>query len=119
MTTINWSATAPTGLTITPSSGNITVPAFGSGSQSFSVAAAANTPEGYYSVTFSAQTSDGSKLQSLSLPVVVAQPGSLLGLFNNIGISDDSNPGAANFDGVGFSYSAQQLANDGYTPGRR
>jgi predicted alpha-1,2-mannosidase len=115
--TINWSATAPSGLSITPSSGSITVPAFGSGSQSFSVAAAANIPEGYYSITFSAQTSDGSKLQSLSLPVVVAQPGSLLGLFNNIGISDDSNPGAANFDGDGFSYSAQQLANDGYTPG--
>jgi hypothetical protein len=49
--------------------------------------------------------------------VVVAKPGSLLPFFNNIGISDDNNPGAADFDGDGFSYSAQLLAQNGYTPG--
>jgi hypothetical protein len=47
----------------------------------------------------------------------VAKPGSLLPLFNSIGISDDSNAGAANIDGDGFSYSAQALAQAGVTPG--
>ena len=115
--TLSWSATAPSGLTITPSSGSFSVPANASGNQSFTVAAGANMQEGYYSISFSAQTSNGTKLPPLTMSVVVAKPGSLLPFFNNIGISDNSNPSAANFDGDGFSYSAQQLAQNGYTPG--
>ena len=38
--------------------------------------------------------------------------------FDNTGISDDSDPGSANFDGSGYSYSAQQLAAVGIAPGR-
>jgi beta-galactosidase len=37
--------------------------------------------------------------------------------FNNKGISDDSDISAANFDGVGNSYSAQTLAAAGLAPG--
>ncbi len=37
--------------------------------------------------------------------------------FNNVGTSDNSNPAAGNFDGVGYSYSAQSLAAAGLTPG--
>jgi phospholipase C len=37
--------------------------------------------------------------------------------FDNVGISLDSNQGAANFDGGGFSFSATGLANAGLTPG--
>ncbi|SEG68147.1 beta-glucosidase [Actinacidiphila yanglinensis] len=37
--------------------------------------------------------------------------------FDNTGISDDSDPGSANFDGSGYSFSAQQLATAGITPG--
>src|SRR5205823_8892895 len=112
-----WSATASSGLTITPSSGSFTVSANSSGNQSFTVAAGANTPEAYYRISFSAQTGNGTKLPPLTMSVVVAKPGNLLPFFNNIGISDDSNPSAADFQGDGFSYSAQQLAQDGYTPG--
>ncbi len=36
---------------------------------------------------------------------------------NNIGTSDSSNPAAGNFDGKGYSYSAQSLAAAGLTPG--
>src|SRR5579872_4170244 len=115
--TITWSATAPTGITITPSSGSFTVPVGGSGNQSFTIAASANLQEGYYSVPFSVKTSNHAKLPPLSMLVVVANPGSLLPFFNNIGISNDSNPSNADFDGSGYSYSAQQLASDGYTPG--
>ncbi|HET9059551.1 MAG TPA: beta-1,3-glucanase family protein, partial [Acidimicrobiales bacterium] len=37
--------------------------------------------------------------------------------YNNTGISADSNPGGANFDGGGWSYSATALANAGTSPG--
>jgi beta-glucosidase len=37
--------------------------------------------------------------------------------FDNVGITDDSDPGAGNFDGSGYSFSAQNLAAAGITPG--
>jgi len=37
---------------------------------------------------------------------------------NNAGISSDSTPGAANFDGVGYSYSAQALQAAGFAQGQ-
>ncbi len=37
--------------------------------------------------------------------------------YNNSGTSDDSNPSAANYDGVGHSYSAQALQGANITPG--
>ncbi|MEU8581250.1 SGNH/GDSL hydrolase family protein [Streptomyces abikoensis] len=39
-------------------------------------------------------------------------------LFDNRGVSDDSRPGAADFDGRGDSFSAQELRAAGWTPGR-
>jgi beta-glucosidase len=42
---------------------------------------------------------------------------SLSSAFGNPGISDDSNPGAANLDGGNTSYSAEALAAAGLTPG--
>ncbi len=41
----------------------------------------------------------------------------LAAAFNNVAISDESNPTTANFDGDGDSYSAQALAAAGATPG--
>lgn len=37
--------------------------------------------------------------------------------FNTVGVTDDSNPVPGNFDGSGYSYSAQALASVGVTPG--
>ncbi len=37
--------------------------------------------------------------------------------YNNVGISDNSNPAAGNYDGSGYSYSAQALAAVGLAPG--
>jgi predicted alpha-1,2-mannosidase len=116
-TSIKWSATAPAGLSVSPTSGSFNVPGNGTGNQSFTVSAAAGTAEGYYNITFSAQTSSGQQLPPVSLPVVVANAGSLLPYFNNAGIADDTNPGSADYDGVGYSYSAQQLAQAGFKPG--
>lgn len=46
------------------------------------------------------------------------QPVPLAQLFDNTAISDDSRPGAADFDGAGNSLSAQDLTAAGWTPGR-
>ncbi len=116
-TTLTWSATAPTGLTVAPSTGSFTVAGNGTNSQAFVVSASSTLAEGYYTITFSVQSGNGQQLPPLSLPVVVAKPGSLLPFFNNIGISDDNNSSGADFDGDGYSYSAQQLASAGFTPG--
>ncbi|MEV6848018.1 glycoside hydrolase family 3 C-terminal domain-containing protein [Actinoplanes sp. NPDC051411] len=48
--------------------------------------------------------------------VNVAYP-NLAAAFNTVAVSDDANPAAANFDGSGYSYSAQALATAGVTPG--
>jgi hypothetical protein len=50
----------------------------------------------------------------LDLPVLF---GSVADAFNNTGISDNSNPGSVNFDGSGYSFSAQALASVGLVPG--
>lgn len=114
--TVQWSATPPSGLTLTPASGSFAVAANGNAKQSFTVAAGANMAEGVYSIPLTAQNSAGVKLPISALTVVVAKPGNLLGEFNNAGISNDGQ-GNANVDGDGYSYSAQQLAAAGYTPG--
>ena len=48
---------------------------------------------------------------------VVSAYATLAGAFNNAGISDDSDISAADFDGVGNSYSAQTLTAAGLAPG--
>ncbi|MDT4905172.1 MAG: beta-glucosidase [Pseudonocardiales bacterium] len=37
--------------------------------------------------------------------------------FDTVGVTDDSNAAVGNFDGAGYSYSAQGLASKGITPG--
>ncbi|MBV9709335.1 MAG: lectin, partial [Ktedonobacteraceae bacterium] len=103
--TITWSATPPTGLNVTPSTGSFPVSGNGTGSQSLSVSASSSLTEGFYTISFSVKSGNGQQLPPLSLPIVVAKPGSLLPFFNNIGISNDNNSSAANFDGEGYSYS--------------
>jgi beta-glucosidase len=48
--------------------------------------------------------------------VSIAYP-NLAAAFNTVAVSDDANPTAGNFDGSGYSYSAQALASVGVTPG--
>ncbi|GCE18892.1 hypothetical protein [Dictyobacter kobayashii] len=50
-------------------------------------------------------------------PTPTGTPTSGGAVFNNAGISDDTNPGAANFDGGHRSYSAQELRNNGINAG--
>ncbi|MEV6851549.1 glycoside hydrolase family 3 C-terminal domain-containing protein [Actinoplanes sp. NPDC051411] len=66
------------------------------------------------SVTFTDDT--GTHTVSGSSRVSLPYP-SLAAAYNNVGISDDSDPAAGSLDGGALSYSAQALAAAGLTPG--
>lgn len=78
----------------------------------------ADTAPGQRTITvqasYSADSQHGVNKASASLLVPYT---SLARAFNNTGISDDSNVGAANLDGVGNSYSEQALTAAGLAPG--
>jgi hypothetical protein len=112
---------APSGYTVSPSSpaavGDIAVGA--SASQTWSVtvpADASGTAQLFEAAVFgvpgSTSHEETSTTSALSVPY-----SSLAAAFDNTGITDDSNPGAGNIDGAGYSFSAQALAAAGATPG--
>jgi predicted alpha-1,2-mannosidase len=112
------SITAPSGVTITPSSATIEVPPNGTGTTKLTVTAAATTTQNFYSAPVTLTTQSTGSTQSLSETILVAAPGSLLSTFNSAGIADDSDPSAANIDGDGNSYSSEALAAAGFTAGQ-
>jgi predicted alpha-1,2-mannosidase len=112
--TINWTANVPSGVTVTPSSGTLSVPAGQSASVPISVTA--GSTDGNYSVTFNLTSAAGTILPA-PLSVVVAKPGDLSPYYNITGETTDSDPGAANYDGDGCSYSEQALSANGVSPG--
>ncbi|HWG13503.1 MAG TPA: GH92 family glycosyl hydrolase [Streptosporangiaceae bacterium] len=113
--TVSAAASPPSGLTASPAHGTIRAPADGKGQFTLTISAAAATPQTFYTVPVSL-SDHGVKLAPLSLTVLVAKPGSLLTAFGNDGISSDTDPAAASFDGDGYSYSQQALAAAGFTP---
>jgi predicted alpha-1,2-mannosidase len=112
---ISWQIGADGGAGVAQSSGQIALVPGGRGASPITVTAPAS--EGTYPVTVQLTSSLDAAVPALVLPVIVAKPGTLWPYFNNAGISDDAHTGAGNFDGVGFSYSAQALAAAGATPG--
>ena len=115
---VNVAVSAPSGVTITPSTATIAVPPHSTGTTTLTVAAAAGTTQNFYSAPVTLTTESTGATQSLNQTILVATPGSLLSTFNNVGISDSSSASAANFDGSGYSYSASALAADGFNPGQ-
>ena len=109
--------TAPAGVSISPSSKTITVPAHGSATAKLTVTAAAGTTQNFYAAPVTLTTQSTGATQSLQQTILVTTPNSLLSTFNNTGISDSSDEAAANFDGDGYSYSAAALSADGFTAG--
>jgi predicted alpha-1,2-mannosidase len=109
------SVSAPSALSVTPSNATFNVPPNGRGTTTLTVRAGASAQQNFYTVPITL-TDGATKLPKITLTVLVAQPGSLLRAFNNKGVSDDSNPNAANFDGGGWSYSAEALAAQQVTP---
>jgi predicted alpha-1,2-mannosidase len=112
--TVKWTANVPAGVTVSPTSGSFSVPANGTAGTPVSVTA--GSADGAYPVTFNLTSTVGSILP-VPLSVVVDTPGDLTPFDNVNAISDDSNPSAADYDGDGFSYSAQALSTAGLTPG--
>jgi predicted alpha-1,2-mannosidase len=112
--TVTWTAKATSGVTVSPSSGTLSVAA--NGTASVPVTITAGSTDGDYSVTFSLSSSAGSIIP-VPLSVIVDSPGDLAPFYSVAGISDDSNGAAANYDGDGFSYSEQALTKAGFGPG--
>jgi hypothetical protein len=115
---LHYSASPPTGVTVAPAQGSVSVPAEGT-TIAVEVAAAPAQPPGSYPVLTSLSFTAGGHRYSLApaqIPVIVPY-GSVAGAFSNTGISDDTDTDAASFDGNGASFSAQALASVGVTPG--
>ena len=111
---VKWTASAPSGVTVSPSSGTLNVPS--GGSADVDVTVTAGDTDGNYPVNFTL-TSPSGKILPVSLGVIVAKPGDLTPFYDNSGISDDSNTSGANYDGGGWSYSEQALTAAGLAPG--
>jgi predicted alpha-1,2-mannosidase len=112
--TVGWSAAAPSGVTISPTSGSLSVP--GGGSANASLTVTAGSTDGDYTIPITFTSASGSVIP-IQLSVIVAKPGDLAPYYNVTGISSDGTPSDANYDGDGFSYSEQALAAAGLTPG--
>jgi hypothetical protein len=112
--TVKWTAHAPSGFTVTPSSGVLKLPAGGSANTQVTITG--GTTDGNFQVTFTFASPSG-PIQPISTSVIVDRPGDLAPFFNNAGVSDDTNQAAGDLDGLGYSYSAQALTAAGLTPG--
>ncbi|GAA2632978.1 GH92 family glycosyl hydrolase [Actinomadura fulvescens] len=112
--TVSWKARPPEGITVTPESGTLTVPASGHADQQVTISVAAGARLDYHSVPFEIPGAGDA-----GVTVNVARKGTIEWYHDNAGISADGAPGTANFDGGGWSYSAQALAAAGLTPGKQ
>lgn len=99
---------------VTPPSGTFSLATGAQATQSLTFTAP--TAQGQYILPFQLTSSLGVPVPGPAVVVIVALPGSIYPYFNNAGISDDST-GTGNFDGDGFSYSAEALATAGAAPG--
>lgn len=116
---LSWKTDVPSGSGVSfgPASGQIHLPA--SGKTSVQLQLKATTP-GVVSVPVTLTTAAGGYVGSVTLRVSVAFP-ALSGAFNNVAITDNANVDPPDLgdglDGNGASFSAQELATHGLTPG--
>ncbi|MCW7941461.1 hypothetical protein AAW14_04980 [Streptomyces hygroscopicus] len=114
--TVDWKATAPSGVTLDTTSGSMTVPASGSAEAKVHVTAGAN--EGTYPVTFAlTDHSTGSPLSGATLRVAVAKAGALWPYDTNEGIYPDGATFSGGFDSYGWALSQNALSAAGVTSG--
>lgn len=116
---------APSGYTVSPSSpaalGDVAAGA--SVSQTWTVIVPADAASGsaqlYQAAVFGVPGPSGSTThEDTSATSVLSVPySSVAAAFDNVGISNDTDTGAANIDGDGSSFSAQALASVGVAPG--
>jgi beta-glucosidase len=116
--TLAYTASPPSGITVTPAQASITVPPTGT-TATLQVRAAAGQSPGSYPVPVSLDFTyrgHSYELPGFELPAVVAYP-SLTAAYDNVGITSDSTTAPGNFAGDGTSYSEQQLTAAGLGPG--
>ncbi len=114
--TVDWKATAPSGVTLDTASGSLTVPAAGSAEAKVKVTAGAN--EGLFPVTFAlTDHNSGATQAGATLRVAVAKPGALWPYDTNEGIYPDGATFSGGFDGGGWAFSQNALAAAGVTSG--
>jgi predicted alpha-1,2-mannosidase len=107
--TADWTASPPSGVTLSADSGTLTVAPDATATASLTVTAGSAT--GSFAVDFSAAGA------SSALSVDVAEPGDMWPYYNAIGVSSDGQDVSEGYDGSGYTYSANALAADGVTPG--
>ncbi len=107
-----WTANATTPASFQTVDGSQTV------TTTWSVTQPANAQPGTFTFTgVASYVSEGGKATNQASATAQLPYSSLAQAYNNVGISDNSNPSAGNLDGNGYSYSAQALAQVGLTPG--
>jgi beta-glucosidase-like glycosyl hydrolase len=111
---------APSGWTVTATSPTMfdRVDSGQSVQTTWSVTPPATARPGRYPLTATSTYQSARRQDTTSVDVSVPYP-SLTAAFTNPGISADTDPAAGDFDGGGFSYSAQALAAAGFRPGAR
>ena len=116
---VNLTPSLPAGVTISPASPAVTVPANSTVNLQMAVSVAPYTSPGAYHVPLGPSfTYLGMRYPLAATGLTVDVPyGSLQAAYDNRAISDDSNITAANFDGKGNSYSEQALSAAGLAPG--
>lgn len=114
--TVDWKATAPSGVTLDTTSGSLTVAASGSAETKVHVTAGSN--EGTYPVTFAlTDHTTGTAVGSAGLRVAVAKAGALWPYDTNEGVFPDGATFSAGFDGGGWAFSQNALSAAGVTNG--
>ncbi|SFE74303.1 alpha-1,2-mannosidase, putative [Actinacidiphila alni] len=114
--TVDWTATAPSGVTLGTSAGSVTVPA--SATAQVKVPVTAGTKEGTYSVAFAlTDHTSGAAVGSATLRVAVAQPGELWPYETNEGVYPDGTHFSGGFDDGGWAYSQNAMTAAGVTSG--
>ncbi|MFE8950139.1 lectin [Streptomyces sp. NPDC007856] len=114
--TVDWKATAPSGVTLDTASGSLQVPASGSAEAQVHVTAGAN--EGTFPVTFAlTDHSTGTALSGATLRVAVAKAGALWPYDTNEGIYPDGTKFSGGFDDDGWAFSQNALSATGVTSG--
>lgn len=106
---------APDGWSVTPSSGHIpTIPAGRHTTRTFRVTVPSDAKAGTADLAVTLRGAHKSVTQTRHTNVPYA---SMAAAANIVGVSDNARPDLGNFDGTGYSFSAQSLAADGVTPG--
>ncbi|MGW2936477.1 lectin [Streptomyces sp. NPDC001156] len=114
--TVDWTAAAPSGVTLDTASGSVQVPASGSAEAKIHVTAGAD--EGTFPVTFAlTDHSTGAALSGATLRVAVAKAGELWPFDTNEGIYPDGASFSGGFDGGGWAFSQNALSAAGVASG--